>query len=121
LYELAYNSIHHYPVNALLFVKLLATFPGRLSRVDAKKVNSRAFIMLSQMNKNFNKGESILDTEIKNIADSLTLLKSNNKASDLLTSINQQKEDQSFDIVKFSGEQLNENYAVKAQKSDYCE
>jgi hypothetical protein len=129
LYELAYNSIHHYPVNALLFVKSLATFPGRLSRVDAKKVNNRTFIMLSQMNKNFNKGVSILDTEIKNmdtgkltdIADSLTLLKSNNKASDLLTSINQQKEDQSFDIVKFSGEQLNENYAVKAQKSDYCE
>jgi hypothetical protein len=125
LYELAYNSIHHYPVNALLFVKSLATFPDRLSRVDAKKVNNHAFIMLSQMNKNFNKGVSILNTEIKNmytgeltdIADSLILLKSDNKALELLTSINQQKEDQSFDIGKFSGEQLNENYADKAQKA----
>jgi hypothetical protein len=89
LYELAYNSIHHCPENALLFVKSLATFSGRLSRVDAKKMNDRAFTMLSQINRNFNQGVSILDTEIKNmdtdeltdIADSLTLLKSNNKAS----------------------------------------
>jgi tetratricopeptide (TPR) repeat protein len=152
LYDLAYNSIHHCPENALLFVKSLAAFSGNLSRVDAKKMNNRAFAMLSQMNRSFNQsalkvqsyllsaclleniddysfakekfnqGVSLLNRERKkmdadeltDIASSLTRLK-NNKASELLISVNQQKEDQSFDFGELSGEQLNENYAIKAQ------
>jgi DNA-binding response OmpR family regulator len=155
LYDLAYNSIHHCPENALLFVKSLAAFSGNLSRVDAKKMNNRAFTMLSQMNRSFNQsalkvqsyllsaclleniddysfakekfnqGVSLLNRERKkmdadeltDIASSLTRLKNNNKASELLISVNQQKEDQSFDFGELSGEQLNENYAVKAQNA----
>jgi tetratricopeptide (TPR) repeat protein len=54
VYDLAYNSIHHCPENALLFVKSLASYSSNLPLLDAKKMNNRAFSMLSQMNKSFN-------------------------------------------------------------------
>ena len=54
IYELAYNSIHHSPDNALLFVKSLVAYSSDLSHLDAKKMNNRAFTMLSEMNRNFN-------------------------------------------------------------------
>jgi tetratricopeptide (TPR) repeat protein len=155
LYELAYNSIHHCPENAILFVKSLAAFSGNVSVVEAKKMNNRAFAILSQMNRNFNQSAlkvqsyllsacllenidddsfakekfnqavSLLNREIKNmdtdeltdIANSLSRLKSNNRASELLTSVNHQKEDLSFDVSEFSGEQCKESYAVKAQNA----
>lgn len=53
VYDLAYNSIHHSPENALLFVKSLTYFTADLSFIDAKKMNNRAFSMLSQMNRSF--------------------------------------------------------------------
>jgi len=157
VYELAYNSIHHCPENALLFVKSLAGYSANLSLIDAKKMNNRAFSMLSQMNKNFNQnalkvqshllsasllenihdytlaktkfnqGIDLLNKERKNmdteeltdIAYSLSKLNRNNKASQLLTLVNQQKAAQtsSAKIGQLSGEQLNENYTIKAQKS----
>ena len=54
VYELAYNSIHHCPENALLFVKSLSSYSVDLSLIDAKKMNNRAFSILAIMNKNFN-------------------------------------------------------------------
>jgi DNA-binding response OmpR family regulator len=155
LYELAYNSIHHCPENALLFVKSLTAYSKNLSIIDAKKMNNRAFTMLSQMNRNFNQsslkiqsyllsacllenvddysfakekfnqGISLLNKEQKNmdtdelteIAYSLAKLKNNNKASEILTSVNQQKEDQSANMSELSGEQLNKSYAIKAQNA----
>lgn len=55
VYELANNSIHHNPENTLLFVKSLVAYSENLSLIDAKKMNNRAFSMLSQMNRSFNK------------------------------------------------------------------
>lgn len=53
VYELAYNSIHHCPENALLFVKSLAGYSADLPLIDAKKMNNKAFSMLAQMNRSF--------------------------------------------------------------------
>jgi DNA-binding response OmpR family regulator len=158
VYELAYNSIHHCPENALLFVKSLTGYSSGLPLIAAKKMNNRAFTMLSQMNKNFNQtslrvqsyllsacllenihdytfaktklnqGIELLDKERKNmdidelkdIAHSLTKLNRNNKAAQLLNSVNQQKENltsPSGKIGALTGEQLNESYTIKAQKA----
>ncbi|WP_114325714.1 response regulator [Candidatus Colwellia aromaticivorans] len=157
VYELAYNSIHHCPENALLFVKSLAGYSDKLSLLDAKRMNNRAFTMLSQMNRNFNQAslkvqsdlltacllENIHDyalakekithgmdllnkerqnmetSELTDIAYSLTKLNRSSKASLLLTSVNQQKENQSSSakIGQLSGEQLNEGYTIKAQEA----
>jgi len=54
VYSLASNSIHQVPENALMFAKSLAGYSANLPRLDAKKMNNRAFAMMSQMNKNFN-------------------------------------------------------------------
>lgn len=158
VYELAYNSIHHSPENALLFVKSLAHYSANLTLVEAKKMNNRAFSMLSQMNKSFNQNalkiqsylltayllENIQDytfaktklnqgldllnkerqnmdtEELTDIAYSLTKLKRNDKASQLLVSVNIQKEKQissSSKIGQLTNEQLNESYTIKAQKA----
>ncbi len=158
VYELAYNSIHHCPENALLFVKSLTGYSSDLSLIDAKKMNNRAFTVLSQMNRNFNQtslrvqsyllsacllenihdytfaktklnqGIELLDKERKNmdmdelteIAYSLTKLNRNNKAAQLLNSVNQQKENQTASTGKIgslTGVQLNESYTVKAQNA----
>ena len=156
VYELAYNSIHHCPENAMLFVKSLAAYSANLSLIDAKIMNNRAFKILSQMNRNFNQsalkvqsyllsaclleniddyafakekfnqGSDLLNKKQKNmdtdeltdIANSLNLLKSNKKVSELLTSVNQQKEQQSsVYISELSGEYLDETYAIKAQNA----
>lgn len=157
VYKLAYNSIHHCPENALLFVKSLTHYSANLPLIDAKKMNNRAFSMLSQMNKSFNQnslkvqsyllsasllenvqdhtfasiklnqGMELLNKERQNmdideltdIAYSLTKLKRSNKASQLLISVNQQKENQrtSSKIGELTDKQLNENYTVKAQKA----
>jgi len=57
VYELAYNSIHHSPENALLFVQSLASYSSKLPLVEAKKMNNKAFSMLSQVNKSFHQPE----------------------------------------------------------------
>jgi DNA-binding response OmpR family regulator len=54
VYDIAYNSIHHGPDNALLFAKSLASYSAELPLIQAKKMNNRAFSMLSQVNKSFN-------------------------------------------------------------------
>ena len=158
VYELANNSIHHTPDNALLFVKSLAAYSENLSLMDAKKMNNRAFGMLSQMNRSFNKNalkvqshllsacllENIHDyafakeklnqgiellnkerqnmdnDELTDIAYSLTQLSRNNKASQLLVTVNQQKLEQTQSAENkelMSDEQLNKNYTFRAQKA----
>lgn len=57
VYDLALNSIHHDPQNALLFAKSLANYSADLPLIDAKRMNNKAFNMLSQVNKNFNQPE----------------------------------------------------------------
>jgi len=158
VYELAYNSIHHCPENALCFVKSLTGYSASLPLIDAKKMNNRAFAMLSQMNKNFHQSslrvqsyllsacllENIQDytfaktkldqgvellnkerenmdaDELADIAFSLSKLSRNSKAAQLLTSVNQQTENQKG-ITSESGTQnviqMRESYAVKAQKA----
>ena len=157
VYELANNSIHHCPQNALWFVKSLAAYSADLSLLDAKKMNNRAFMMLSEMNKSFNlnslkiqsyllsasllenihdltfaktkleQGLDLLNKEQKNmdteeltdIANTLTKLNHHNKASQLITSVNEQKEFE-HSLIKTDqklGDSLIENYTVKAQKA----
>lgn len=55
--NLASNSIHHCPENTLLFAKSLASYSSDLPLVDAKKLNNKAFSMLSQVIKSFNQPE----------------------------------------------------------------
>lgn len=158
VYELANNSIHHDPENALLFVKALAAYSDSLPLIDAKKMNNRAFTMLSQMNRSFNrnalrvqsyllsacllqnindntfakeklkKGIELLDKErlnmdndeLTNIAYSLTKLTRNNKASQILISVNQQKAEQassSTNVDLLTDEELKDNYTLKAQRA----
>jgi len=54
VYNIAHNSVHHCPENALLFAKSLANYSAELPLVQAKKMNNKAFTMLSQVNKSFN-------------------------------------------------------------------
>jgi len=158
LYSLAFNSIHDSPDNAILFAKSLANYSTELPLIEAKKMNNKAFSMLSQINKNFNQpdikiqsyllsacllenvhdyiiakskldqGLKLLDIErsnidsdgLKNIANSLTKLNRNSKASQLIISANQQQDNNvssSGKIGELSNEQLNESYAGKAQKA----
>ncbi len=158
VHNLAYNSIHQAPENALMFAKSLAGYSADLPLIDAKKMNNRAFNMLSQMNKNYQQvglkiqahllsacllenihdyiiakselklGLTLLDKEranidldsLTNIADSLTKLNRNNKASQILISVNQQQangSNKSGKIGELSNEQLNEDHTTKAQKA----
>jgi len=57
VYELAINSIHHGPENALLFAKSLANYSSNIPLIDAKKMNNKAFSMLSQVTKSFKQPE----------------------------------------------------------------
>lgn len=57
VYDLAYNSIHHSPENALLFVQSLAHYSADIPLADAKKMNNKAFTILSQVSKAFNQPE----------------------------------------------------------------
>lgn len=158
VYNLAYNSIHQAPENALMFAKSLAGYSADLPLIDAKKMNNRAFSMLSQMNKSYQQvefkiqahllsacllenihdyivakskielGLTLLDKERQNIdvnnltdiADSLTKLNRNNKASQILISVNRQQANNanaSGKIGELSNEQLNEGHTAKAQKA----
>jgi len=158
VYHLAQNSIHQSPEITLMFVKSLATYSASLPLNVAKRMNNRAFSMLSQMNKNYQQvalkiqayllsacllenthdhiaakhklelGLTLLDNErhnidldsLTNIADSLTKLNRNNKASQILLSVNQQQANNSTiseKIGELSEEQLNESYTAKAQKA----
>ncbi|OUR60006.1 response regulator [Colwellia sp. 39_35_sub15_T18] len=158
VYNLAYNSIHQAPENAIMFAKSLAGYSTDLSLIDAKKMNNRAFTMLSQMNKSYQQvefkiqahllsarllenihdyivakskielGLTLLDKErqnidvdsLTNIADSLTKLNRNNKASQILISVNQQQANNSSmsgKIGELSNEQLNGDHTAKAQKA----
>jgi DNA-binding response OmpR family regulator len=156
VYELAHNSIHHSPQNAILFVKSLTNYSKDLSILEAKKMNNRAFSILSQMNRNFqqsslkiqsyllsaslleniedyafyesklNQGIELLYNEQQNIdlsdlteiAYSLEKLKQNKLATELLNSVNQQKENKSLSqINNITDNKLAESYTVKAQKA----
>jgi DNA-binding response OmpR family regulator len=158
VHELALNSIHHNAENALLFAESLSNYSSELPLIDAKKLNNKAFNMLSQVNKTFNQPEvkiqshllsacllenindyivaktkldqglNLLDKEqynidsenLKHIASSLTKLKRNGKASQLLISANQQQLNEglpSGKIGQLSNSQLNDSYAAKAQKA----
>ena len=57
VYSLAHNSIHQTPENALMFAKSLAGYSADLPLIDAKKLNNRAFSMLSSMNKSTQRAE----------------------------------------------------------------
>jgi len=57
VYDLANNSIHNNPENALLFAQSLASYSSNLPLIEAKKLNNTAFSMLSQVNKTFNQPE----------------------------------------------------------------
>ena len=158
VYNLAQNSIHQSPENALMFAKSLAGFSANLPLIVAKKMNNKAFEMLAQMNKNYQRvelkiqahllsacllenihdyivaksklelGVTLLDNQRQNIdldsltdiADSLTKLNRNNKASQILISVNQQQANNSGmseKIGELSDEQLIESHTVKAQKA----
>jgi len=157
VYDLAQNSIHNSPNNALQFAKSLASYSANLPLEQAKKLNVKAFTMLSQINKNFNQpnvkiqshllsacllenihdyivakskleqGLQLLEVERQNldteslisIANSLTKLNRNNKASQILTSVNKQHTNKtsSGKIGELSNEQLGEGYTAKAQKA----
>ncbi|MCW8832650.1 MAG: response regulator [Colwellia sp.] len=158
VYNLASNSIHQTPENALMFAKSLAGYSADLPLIEAKKMNNRAFAMLSQMNKNYQKadlkiqahllsaclfenihdyivaksklelGLNLLDKERQNIepdsltsiADSLTKLNRNNKASQILMYANKQhanNTNSSGKIGELSHQQLNEGQTEKAQKA----
>lgn len=103
IYELAYNSIHYSPDNALLFAKSLAAYSSSLSRLEAKKMNNRAFSMLSEMNKNFNqnslKVQSYLLTAslLENVQD-YTLAKS--KLNYGLELLNKEQQNMEVDELK---------------------
>lgn len=158
VYELAYNSIHHCPSNAIQYAKSLANYSSELSKLEAKKMNNRAFSMLTQMNKNFDQtslkvqthllsaslleniqdytfarskltqGLDLLDKEQHNmdvdelteIAYSLAKFNRNKKASELLATIKQQK--QNITMPNTSEEQLGsdkheQTYTEKAQQA----
>jgi DNA-binding response OmpR family regulator/Tfp pilus assembly protein PilF len=53
VYDLAFNSIHHAPENAMLFAQSLASYSSELPLAEAIKKNNTAFSMFSQINKNF--------------------------------------------------------------------
>lgn len=57
VYELAFNSIHHSPENALLFASSLANYSAEIPLIEAKKMNNKAFNMLSQVTKSFKQPE----------------------------------------------------------------
>ena len=158
VYNIALNSMHHCPENALLFAKSLANCSAELPLVQAKRMNNKAFSMLSQVNKSFNQpnikiqsyllsaclfenvhdyiiakskldqGLTLLELEqhnidtdsLKNIANTLTKLDRNSKASQLLMSASQRlanKAPSTAKIGELSSEQLNNSYAAKAQKA----
>ncbi len=157
VYNIAQNSIHHSPDNALQFAKSLASYSADLPLTQAKKMNVKAFTMLSQINKTFNQPEvkiqshllsacllenihdyivakskleqglQLLDIERHNIdaeslisiANSLTKLNRNNKASQILISVNKQQINKtaSGKIGELSNEQLGDSYTAKAQKA----
>lgn len=159
IYELAYNSIHHSPDNALLFVKSLVAYSSDLSHLDAKKMNNRAFTMLSEMNRNFNQNSlkiqsyllsaSLLENihdftlaesklnygldllnkekqnmdldELTDIANLLTKLNRHSKASQLLSSVNKEKDhltrSASAKTYKLSDAPMSGNYTTQAQKA----
>ena len=55
--DLAYNSIHHHPDNALNFAKSLAEYSSEISVHLAKRLNNKAFKALASMTKEFNQVE----------------------------------------------------------------
>lgn len=100
VYELAYNSIHHCPENALLFVKSLSSYSVDLSLIDAKKMNNRAFSILAIMNKNFNQASLKIQSYLlsacllENIHD-YTFAK--NKLNQGITLLNKEKSNMDID------------------------
>jgi len=55
--NLAYNSIHHHPDNALKFARSLAQYSNEISSHLAKRLNNKAFKALASMTKEFNQVE----------------------------------------------------------------
>jgi DNA-binding response OmpR family regulator len=55
--NLAYNSIHHHPNNALNFARALTEYSADIDVQQAKRLNNKAFKALSLMTKEFKKVE----------------------------------------------------------------
>jgi DNA-binding response OmpR family regulator len=157
VHDLALNSIHHNADNALLFAKSLASYSSDLPTIDAKKLNNKAFNMLSRVIKDFNQPEvkiqshllsacllknsndyiiskdrlklglEMLDKEQSNIdvdslnkiALSLTVLKQNRKAQQLLIENSEEASDlsSSRDLEQVKDSKTKDTYAVKAQNA----
>jgi CheY-like chemotaxis protein len=56
-YKLAHNSIHHSAENAISFAKALIEYVPSLPALDAKKMSTKAFTYLHQMNRDFKEAE----------------------------------------------------------------
>jgi len=115
VYDLAYNSIHHSPENALLFVKSLTHYSEGLSQIDAKKMNNRAFAMLSEMNRNFNqtalKVQSYLLSAclLENIHDDILAKEKLHQGMDLLNKERQHMDTDELTDIAYSLTKLNRN------------
>lgn len=113
VHDLAYNSIHHSPDNALLFVKSLAEYSSDLSLLDAKKMNNRAFSMLSQMNKNFNQNSLKIQSYLlsasllENIQDDTLAQTKLNHGLDLLNKEQQNMDTDELTDIAYSLTKLN--------------
>jgi DNA-binding NarL/FixJ family response regulator len=131
VYELANNSIHHTPDNALLFVKSLAAYSENLSLVDAKKMNNRAFGMLSQMNRSFNKNALKVQSYLlsacllENIHDYAFAKDKLNQGIELLNKERQNMDNDELTDIAYSLTKLSRNHkasqlliAVNQQKSE---
>ena len=116
IYELAYNSIHYSPDNAILFAKSLAEYSSSLTRLDAKKMNNRAFSMLSEMNRNFNQNslrvQSYLLTAslLENIQDYTLAENKLNYGLDLLNKEEKNMEVNELIDIAHSLKKLNRHY-----------
>ncbi|MDX2368888.1 MAG: response regulator [Colwellia sp.] len=115
VYDIAYNSIHHCPENALLFVKSLAHYSENLSQIEAKKMNNRAFTMLSEMNRNFNqtalKIQSYLLSAclLENIHDDELAKDKLNQGMDLLNKERKNMDTDELKDIAYSLTKLNRN------------
>lgn len=62
--NLAYNSVHHHPDNALNFVRSLSKYSQELSVHLAKKLNNKAFKALASMTKEFKQAELKIESNL---------------------------------------------------------
>jgi len=88
--DLAYNSIHHHPDNALKFASSLAEYSSEISVHLAKRLNNKAFKALASMTKEFNQVELKIQSNLlsaclfKNINESRSATEMYSQAKKLL-------------------------------------